>query len=46
MTDPQREEPIGIAELGETEDGQLSLFDVEPHEKHYVDAPSWSPEPA
>jgi hypothetical protein len=28
------------------DDGQLSLFDVEPCEKRYVDAPSWPPEPA
>ncbi|WP_156670146.1 MULTISPECIES: hypothetical protein [unclassified Mycobacterium] len=45
MTRPPEEEPTGIADRGEGEDGQLSLFDVQPHEKRYVDAPNWPPEP-
>lgn len=42
--EPRPEEPAG--EIGEMGDDQLTLFDVEPCDKRYVDAPSWPPEPA
>jgi len=36
--------PKSGAESDQTDDDQLTLFDVEPHEKRYIEAPSW-PEP-
>jgi hypothetical protein len=37
---PEQDDPIGVGELGETSD-QPGLFDVEPCERRYVDAPGW-----